>query len=97
MVRAVIMGRERKNSPIIIARGVKRRSRKPKIEPLERRIYPKSPTITVGSPIRVLMIIIRKDLPLKFREAMINPVGIPTKEARNVAMRETFKDSSTIL
>ena len=90
------MGKERKNSPIMIALGVKRRFKKPNKEDLERKAYPKSPIITVGIPIRVLVRIIRKDFPLKLRRAIANPAGIPTREARNVAMVEILMEKPTI-
>jgi hypothetical protein len=63
---------------------------------LESREYKKSPTTTVGSERSVLKKVMTGLLRKNSRVLIKNPRGIPTMEARRVAVREILRESRTV-
>src|SRR6266568_2107335 len=82
---------------MIIAFGVKRRAIAPRGPCRLNRPYRTSPTTTVGRAIRVLRSVITSRRPGKVPTATAMPAGMPAREARRMAQRETVSEVPTAL
>jgi hypothetical protein len=95
-VKAIIIGNESRNCPIITAVGVYNRPKYPNGPTREIREYTRRPITTVGIARALFNKTTINFFPQKFFDPITNPSGTPIKEEKRIAIEDTLRENKTI-